>query len=172
MLLASQENDATIRYDENLIRSVFVNSVETGLADDTIRTRMRPFLQSPNVSDETLIREINVAMTAENERLSKLSAKKRVTKPNQIAVAATEASTSKPKTKETKKGKQDVLITSLQEVRADVASLKQAMTTRAEKESDSKRPTQPPSAFDACLSNDTCDKCTHCFICGSDKHFA
>ena len=173
VLLASQEKDSKIRYDENLIRSVFINAVETGLADDAIRSRMRPFLQSPNVSDETLIREINTAMTAENERLSKLSARKRVTKPNQLAVAATEVSTGKPATQETKKGKQDVLIASLQEVRADVASLKQAMTTtRAENESRSKRPTRPPSACDACVSNDTRDKCTHCFVCGSDEHFA
>ena len=173
VLLASQEKDSKIRYDENLIRSVFINAVETGLADDAIRSRMRPFLQSPNVSDETLIREINTAMTAENERLSKLSARKRVTKPNQLAVAATEVSTGKPATQETKKGKQDVLIASLQEVRADVASLKQAMTTpRAENESGSKRPTRPPSACDACVSNDTRDKCTHCFVCGSDEHFA
>ena len=142
VLLASQEKDSKIRYDENLIRSVFINAVETGLPDDSIRSRMRPFLQSPNVSDETLIREINIAMTAENERLSKLDARKRVTKPSQIAVAATEVSTGKPAAQETKKGKQDVLIASLQEVRADVASLKQAMTTtRAENESGLKRPT-------------------------------
>ena len=173
VMLASQEKDSKIRYDENLIRNVFMNAVETGFADDSICSRMRRFLQSPNVSDETLMREINIAMTAENERLAKLGARKRVTKPSQIAVAATEVSTGKPAAQETKKGKQDVLIASLQEVRADVASLKQAMTTtRAENESGLKRPTRPPSTCDACVSNDTRDKCTHCFVCGSDEHFA
>ena len=61
VLLASQERDSQIRYDQNLVQSVFVNAVETGLSDEAIRTRMRPFLQTPNITDEALIKEINSA---------------------------------------------------------------------------------------------------------------
>ena len=36
VLLAGQEKDSKIRFDEDLIRSVFINAVEPGLADDAI----------------------------------------------------------------------------------------------------------------------------------------
>ena len=57
ILLASEEKESKIRYDDNLIQNVFINAVEIGLADDAIRTRMRPFLEMSRVSDEVLIRE-------------------------------------------------------------------------------------------------------------------
>eukprot|EP00112_Aurelia_sp_Birch-Aquarium-sp1_P011704 Seg2463.1 transcript_id=Seg2463.1/GoldUCD/mRNA.D3Y31 product="hypothetical protein" protein_id=Seg2463.1/GoldUCD/D3Y31 len=100
---------------------------------------MRPFLQSQNVSDETLIKEMNMAITAENERISKLSARKGVRKPTQIAVAVTEVTTGKPATQETRKRKQDASIASLQEVRADVASSKEAINTKQENKSASRK---------------------------------
>ena len=71
ILLASEEKESKIRYDDNLVQNVFVNAVETGLAEDAIRTRMRPFLEMSRVSDEVLIREINIAMTTESERSNK-----------------------------------------------------------------------------------------------------
>ena len=57
ILIASEEKQSAIRYDANLIQSVYINAVETGLADDAIRTRMRLYLKTPNVPDEVLIRE-------------------------------------------------------------------------------------------------------------------
>jgi len=46
---------------------MFINVVETGVPDDAIRTRMRLYLETSNVSDEVFIREMNVAMTTESE---------------------------------------------------------------------------------------------------------
>ena len=79
ILLKSQESDSKTRYDKSLLQNVFLNAVETGLADEAIRNRMRPCLQSVSVADETLIREINIATTTESERLSKLNSRKRAT---------------------------------------------------------------------------------------------
>ena len=37
VLLASQESDSKIRYDQSLLQNVFLNVLETGLANETIR---------------------------------------------------------------------------------------------------------------------------------------
>ena len=80
ILLASQESDSKIRYDQSLLQNVFLNALETGLATETIRNQMRPIFQSPTVTDEMLIREMNTAVTAESERISKFVARKRSVK--------------------------------------------------------------------------------------------
>ena len=80
VLLASQKGDSQIRYDQNLVQSVFVNAVETGLSDEAIRTRMHHFLQTPNVTDEMLIKEINIPLSTENERQNKFGSRKKAQK--------------------------------------------------------------------------------------------
>jgi len=55
------------RYDANLLQSMFINVVGTGLADDAIRTRMRLYLKTPNISDEVSIQEMSVAMMTASE---------------------------------------------------------------------------------------------------------
>eukprot|EP00794_Sanderia_malayensis_P010477 gene10477-11576_t len=100
ILLASEEKESKIRYDTTLVQNVFINAVETGLVDDAIRTRIRPFLEMSRVSDEVLIREINIAMTTESERSNKFGARKRPAKNNQASVLATEVA-DKQTTKET-----------------------------------------------------------------------
>ena len=71
--VSSQEQNARIKFDEILVQSVFIHSVETDLIDDNIRNRMRPFLQNKKVPDETLIREMSLAMSIENERTNKFT---------------------------------------------------------------------------------------------------
>ena len=46
---------------------MFINVEETGFPDDAIRTRMRLYLETSNVSDEVLIGEMNVGMKTESE---------------------------------------------------------------------------------------------------------
>ena len=88
ILLTSQESDSKIRYDKSLLQNVFLNAVETGLADEAIRNRIRPCLQSVSLADETLIREINTATTTESERSRKLNSRKRSTKSSKAVVVA------------------------------------------------------------------------------------
>ena len=85
--VSSQEQNAAIKFDETHVQGVFTHSVETGLIDDTIRNtirnRMRPFLQNEKVPDETLIREMSFAMSIENERTNKFTnASKKMQKHN------------------------------------------------------------------------------------------
>ena len=174
ILLASQESGSKIRYDQSLVQSVFLNAVETGLADDAIRNRIRPFLQMSNVADELLIREINTATTTESERSTKLGTRKRVTKSSQVSVAtALEASELPPqKPKEVKSAKQSNLLESLEAVKADVAMIKEAINAKQENKSAPRKSVRPPSACEDCITKNSSDRCDHCFICGSNEHFA
>ena len=86
ILLASEEKQSRIRYDASLIQNVFITAVDTGLADDAIRTRMRLYLETPNISDEVIIREMNVAMTTESKRSSKLGTRRRSARQNQTNI--------------------------------------------------------------------------------------
>ena len=67
ILIASEEKPLQTRYDANLLQSMFINVVGTGLADDAIRTRMRLYLKTPNISDEVSIQEMSVARMTESE---------------------------------------------------------------------------------------------------------
>ncbi len=174
ILLASEEKGSKIKYDNDLVQSVFLNTVETGLMDDTIRTRMRPFLQANKVSDETLIREINVAMSSENERQNKFGARKRATKTSQATIAATAVpELMQPTAAESKKEKSNKLIATLEALRADVDVLKDAMVNNKPVkpiDNPDRKPARS-SACEACISQGN-PQCDHCFICGSNEHFA
>eukprot|EP00112_Aurelia_sp_Birch-Aquarium-sp1_P016484 Seg3744.2 transcript_id=Seg3744.2/GoldUCD/mRNA.D3Y31 product="hypothetical protein" protein_id=Seg3744.2/GoldUCD/D3Y31 len=172
VLLASQEGDSQIKYDQSLVESVFVNAVETGLSDEAIRTRMHLFMQTPNVTDETLIKEINIALSTGNERQNKFGSRKKAQKSDTVVAASVSAPPSKPT--EQKAGKQNPLQATLEAIKADVDVLKEAIQLKhfnKEAKAKFRRPVKPPSLCEACQNKgeSTCD---HCFICGSSEHFA
>ena len=174
IIIASEENNSKIKYDESLINSVFLHTVETGLADENIRTRLRPFLRETDVSDEVLIREINVAMTSEHERQSKLAARKRTLKTNSPAsVFSVTAAEEKPTTdskSQQNKTKQDTLRASIEALRSDFVQFKQSFNPGEAKPQH--RQARPPSTCESCKKANNPEKCDHCFVCGSDEHFA
>ena len=64
-----------MKYEPSLVHPLFLHTVETGLQDDSIRNKLRPFLQKTNVTDEELMEQINVVVSEESERKGKLGAK-------------------------------------------------------------------------------------------------
>ena len=52
VLSSSQEPGSPIQYDQSLVQDVFLNSMETGLIDESIRIRLRPILQQQKVPHE------------------------------------------------------------------------------------------------------------------------
>ena len=44
-----------MKYEPSLVHPLFLHAIETGLQDDSIRTKLRPFLQKTNVTDEELM---------------------------------------------------------------------------------------------------------------------
>ena len=175
ILLASQESDSKIRYDQSLLQNVFLNALETGLASETIRNRMRPIFQSPSVTDEMLIREMNIAVTAESERISKFVARKRSVRTAQTApIAASDApqETRPSKSKEQNASKPNPLIASLEEVKADIAMIKQSINVNSENKNVPRRSNRSQSACEDCINKHKHAECEHCFICGSAEHYA
>ena len=55
ILFASKEADTQLKCDPALVQGMFLHAVDTGLQDEAIRTRLRPFLQNPDVQDEVHI---------------------------------------------------------------------------------------------------------------------
>jgi len=47
---------------------VFLHALKTGLADETIRAKVRPLTQNPQVADEDLMEVMSLATSAETER--------------------------------------------------------------------------------------------------------
>ena len=69
LFASSDESDDTyLQYDSEHIQRLFLRSVETGLQDGSIRRKIRPFLKDPTVTDEVLMQEKGVAVSAEKER--------------------------------------------------------------------------------------------------------
>ena len=169
IIVSSQEQNAAIKFDENHVQSVFIHSVETGLIDDTIRNRMRPFLQNKKVPDETLIREINLAMSIENERVNKFtSANKKVQKVQAANVSS--APVEKSEKGQPKQAKQDQILAALNELKADVDALKKGAKSPA-REVPQFKTRKPKQKCKSCEENEA-EKCDHCFFCGSADHFA
>ena len=71
IIFASQEADTYISYNPSLTQGLFLHALETGLNDNNVRTRIRPLLQRPGVTDEELIEQVNKIMAAETERSRK-----------------------------------------------------------------------------------------------------
>ena len=116
---------------------------------------MRPIFQSPSVTDEMLIREMNTAVTAESERISKFVARKRSVRTAQTApIAASDApqETRTSKSKEQNASKPNPLIASLEEVKADIAMIKQSINVNSENKNGPRRSNRSQSACEDCIN--------------------
>lgn len=60
-VLSASENVKTgLRYNHDLIQNQVLQTVLTGLHDDSIRTDLKPYLENPRVEDEVLLEKINM----------------------------------------------------------------------------------------------------------------
>ena len=81
ILFATEEADTQLKYDPALVQGMFLYALYTSLQDETIRTRMRPLLQTVGVQDEDLIQRMNETVLKETERKSKLGSSTRHKNP-------------------------------------------------------------------------------------------
>ena len=84
IIFASKESGDSIKYDESAVQGLFLHALETGLIDETIRAKMGPTIKNPGVADEDLIEAMNMAMSAETERINKFNFSGR-TKPAKVS---------------------------------------------------------------------------------------
>ena len=141
--------------------------------------RMRPHLQRPDVTDAELIAQLNLAGAEESG-----IGQRGKTKAMQVSVEENP----KIKAETPKKGKEaeapfvEKLLSEIQAIKAEVASLKQDVKlNRAQSPGEeSKVPAQGKGrplrenrrGCKECYKNGLGDQCTHCWKCGDSNHFA
>ena len=54
IMFVSSVSDSPIKYEPSLVQSLFLHLLETGLRDEAVRAKLRPFLEKTTVSDEQL----------------------------------------------------------------------------------------------------------------------
>ena len=183
LMFASKEADADVTYDPILVQKLFLHSVETGLASQATRLRIRPVLENPNVTDEELIQAMRVAVSNEAERSNKLSAGKS-TKVNLLQNSATgindypcsnKVSDHKINSEQPNTAK---LLEATESLKSDVSNLKQEACAQRIGNNDNVKVNnlhfslKPKTVCQQCKKEGKTDGCTHCFHCFSDEHWS
>lgn len=168
------DDDTSLQYDSGHVQRPFLRTVETGLQDESIRAKIRPFLKDPNVSDEVLMQQMSMATSAEKERDKKLRNNSK-TKPPALSVSAVSSDDSPNGKEENKKNTpQNDLLTAISAIKSEVEALKSEVRKKSTDQSvpHGKWPERRrPPLCSSCLENKK-EYCNHCFKCGSDSHFA
>lgn len=69
VLFASKEAGAKL---VSLLEGLLLHSLETGLQQEAVRTKLRPFLQQADLTDEQFREQMNLIVSTETKRLKKL----------------------------------------------------------------------------------------------------
>ncbi|CAH3182832.1 unnamed protein product [Porites lobata] len=140
IISASKESDSGIKYDASSVQSLFLHAVETGLADETIRAKIRPLTQNPKVADEDLIGAMSLAISAEAERSNKFNL---ASKGKSVKVSAMESAADSNTKKELQKDQQ--VLATLKAVQAELATMKAEVKNLREAASNQKADPMMPS---------------------------
>ena len=119
ILFVSQEDDSKFDYGFPLVQNTFLKSLETGLRDDILVTKLRPILRTPDISDEDLMKHVNELSSNQAERQSKLEQKSEKVSSTKVIEGQRVS-----KTKENPKPN-DELLTENREIKSELAMLKQ-----------------------------------------------
>ena len=190
IMFVSSVSDSPIKYEPSLVQSLFLHVLETGLRDEAVRAKLRPFLEKTTVSDEQLLEKINQIMSAEMERYNKMSSGgKKGLRVNQVGTSSVSSNPAPGQPGQTpqsesaksvkKEAKPNSLVTALEAIQSDLTSLKQAFDkahTSSERTANKRYGSANQSQFrrhkcTACYSASV-ERCDHCFKCGSSDHFA
>lgn len=69
-----------------VVQDMLLQSLETGFAGESMRSRMRPHLQDTSISEEMLMKEVSLAMKSERDRKSKFD-KRSAARINKVETA-------------------------------------------------------------------------------------
>ena len=188
IIFVSSASDSPIKYEPSLVQSLFLHVLETGLQDEAVRAKLRPFLEKTTVSDEQLLEKINQIMSAETERYNKMSSGgKKGLRVNQVGTSSVSSNPAPGQPGQTpqsesaksvkKEAKPNSLVTALEAIQSDLTLLKQAFDkahTSSERTANERYGSANQSKFRrrkciACYSASV-ERCDHCFKCGD--HFA
>ena len=169
LFASSDESDDThLQYDSEHIQRLFLRSVETGLQDESIRAKIRPFLKDPNVAYEVSMQQMGVAVSAEKERGKKL----RGNKPRSpLATVASVSDPSNEKKSKQEPSQQSDLMAAINAIKSEVEALKGEVRRKDVDKTGSGLERRRPPRCSSCVEKKE-EYCNHCFKCGSESHFA
>ena len=189
-VFVSSANDSPIKYEPSLVQLWFLHVLENGLQDEAVRKKLRHLLEKTTVSDEQLLEKINQIISAETERHNKMSpGGKKGLRVNQVGTFSAPSNSAQGQSGQAcqrqsvksvkKETKPNSLVTALEAVQSDLASLKQvfdkvhtpAETNMNERYLQVNQPQFRRLTCRACCSAGS-ERCEHCFKCGSSDHFA
>ena len=167
-----EDDETSLQYDSGHIQRLFLRSVETGLQDESIRAKIRPFLKDPNVTDEVLMQQMSMATSAEKERDKKLKANTKSKSPA-LSVTAVSDGLHNDKEESRKRSPQNDILTAIGAIKSEVEALKTEVRKKSNQSaSPGKWPERRrPPLCSSCLEGKK-EYCNRCFKCGSDSHFA
>ena len=174
VLFTSRVMEEDVKYSSELVQAVLLRALETGMKSETICAKMRPLLKKPNTTDEELIKGVSDAMSEETERSNKLtlSSRKQAAKVNSCIHNKNEQeSKAQENVQREDKNKRDTLMMTLEAVKADIANIKSTMAANNYQGNQRNDANKPKPACPKCKSQGN-KNCTHCYICGSDEHYA
>ena len=188
IMFATKEADAQLKYDPKLVQGMFLHAVDTGLQDEAVRTRLRPFLQTPDIPDEDLIQQMNVIVSEETERKTKLGSNRHKNlKVNEVRAAQGKEESAETEGAVGKKSKdrpkEEHFMAALQAVRSELATLKETVENSRSKVDPQAMVHVSPRNHNqqwharsrgctSCQTEEKGETCDHCYICGSGEHWA
>ena len=163
LLFSGKPDD--LSYTPQFINKFFLRTLERGVRSPFIFPGIKHLLKADNVCDEDLLAAVMRASTYEHERSTLQSrASKKIVKVHEVS------------SKANSKAKQDdsvsKLVTAIESLSSQLASLKQDFQDLKQKNLNSRNRSfvrQTYTTCDFCTLNNV-DKCTHCYLCGTESH--
>ena len=156
VLYASKESSEEMKYSTELIQTLFIRTVTTGLSNITVRQEFKPFLEQKDIEDETLIESLNKIVSRETERQSKFGVKK----VSELKIDSDERSDH----------------AGMRAVRAEISELRlaveQLVSAKSSPVSETDKSKQTFSRLCQQCEDNNRTKCNHCWKCGSEEHWS
>lgn len=161
LLLASEKSD--VKYDNNLVQTLFRKALERGLSSSYILQEIRETLRS-SPSDQDIISIVCKASSAEKERMLIQSKAKK----SSLRVLETSANNPTPPPKVSTESDDTLkkLVSAVESMNTQISSLQSQLTAVK-----SGRDRRYVKKCNKCLNNNV-EICKHCFECGSGYHMA
>ena len=172
ILFASKAEETGLKYDARLVYNLFTHAFETGLREESIRTKIRDVLHcKEGCSDENLMESLNKIVSIEEERQNKFRASQsKNTREPRVNSHSTGNTDETPK-RQGNHNDNSRLLSTIEALQAQVADL----STRFENQRESTNIQHSAPRFrkrcQSCQNNNV-NQCNHCFKCGSTDHMA
>ena len=120
--------DDDMGYDPLLVQKMFLKTVESGLREESIRSKLRPHLQNPSIPDEELCEQMKLIVSAELDRKQKFGEpRSRSAKVQIVQPEGAEKQVQEPKAPKQREAKPGEFMVALQAVMSEVADLKKVV---------------------------------------------